>query len=178
MVGAGRNYTFKSKLKKDTMKNLEALFEHQLKDLYSAEDQLLKALPKMAKKAKDAKLKKAFEDHLEETKEQKNRLKEICDELEIDPKGETCKAMKGLIEEAEDFLKEADDDDVLHAGMIAEAQRVEHYEISGYGTAVRYAKELGHKNIAAKLQKTLDEEYNADKKLNDLAEGRLNKKAK
>ena len=118
------------------MKNLEELFEHQLQDLYSAEDQLTDALPKMAKKAKDAKLKTAIEDHLEETKEHKNRLKEICDELDIDPKGETCKAMKGLIKEAESFMDEADDDDVLNAGMIAEAQRVEHYEISGYGTAV------------------------------------------
>ncbi len=160
------------------MKNLEELFEHQLKDLYSAEDQLTAALPKMAKKAKDAKLKKAFEDHLEETKEHKKRIEEVCNELDIDPKGETCKAMKGLIKEAEDFLDEAKDDDVLNAGMIAEAQRVEHYEISGYGTAVRYAKELGHTAIAKKLQKTLDEEYNADKTLNDLAEKRLNAKAK
>ncbi len=160
------------------MKNLEELFEHQLQDLYSAEDQLVKALPKMAKKAKDPKLQKAFEDHLEETKEQKNRIKEVCKELDIDPKGETCKAMQGLIEEAESFMKEVKDEDVLNAGMIAEAQRVEHYEISGYGTAVRYAKELGHKNAAKMLQKTLDEEYNADKKLNDLAENRLNQKAK
>lgn len=160
------------------MKNLEELFEHQLQDLYSAEDQLVKALPKMAKKAKDSKLQKAFEDHLEETKEQKNRIKEVCKELDIDPKGETCKAMQGLIEEAESFMKEVKDEDVLNAGMIAEAQRVEHYEISGYGTAVRYAKELGHKNAAKMLQKTLDEEYNADKKLNDLAENRLNQKAK
>jgi len=160
------------------MKNLDELFEHQLQDLYSAEDQLTKALPKMAKKAKDAKLKKAFEYHLEETKEHKTRIEEICKELDIKPKGETCKAMEGLIAEAESFMKEAKDDDVLNAGMIAEAQRVEHYEISGYGTAVRYAKELGHKDVAKKLQKTLDEEYDADKKLNDLAEKRLNKKAK
>ena len=160
------------------MKDLKELFEHQLKDLYSAEDQLTKALPKMVKNAKDAKLKKAFEDHLEETKEHKKRLKEICDDLDIAPSGETCKAMKGLIKEAEDFLDEVKDDDVKNAGMISEAQRVEHYEISGYGTAVRYAKELGHDDVAKKLQKTLDEEYNADKKLNDLAEKRLNDKAK
>ncbi len=160
------------------MKNLEELFEHQLKDLYSAEDQLTKALPKMVKNAKDAKLKKAFEDHLEETKEHKSRLEEICKELDIDPKGEKCKAMEGLIKEAEDFLEEVKDEDVKNAGMIAEAQRVEHYEISGYGTAVRYAKELGHDKIAKKLQKTLDEEYNADETLNDLAEDRLNRKAK
>lgn len=160
------------------MKNLEELFEHQLQDLYSAEDQLTKALPKMAENASDAKLKKAFEDHLKETKEHKKRLEEICKELGIDPDKETCKAMKGLIKEAEDFIKEVKDKDVKNAGLIAEAQRVEHYEISGYGTAVRYAKELGHKEIAKKLQKTLDEEYNADQLLDDLAEQRLNEKAK
>lgn len=160
------------------MKNLKDLFEHQLKDLYSAENQLIKALPKMAKKANDEKLKKAFEDHLDETKQHKERLAEICKELGIKPTGETCKAMKGLIEEAEDFIKEDASDEVRDAGLIADAQRVEHYEISGYGTVVRYAKELGHKDIAAKLQKTLDEEYDADNKLDKLAEGRLNKKAK
>ena len=160
------------------MKNLESLFEHQLKDLFSAESQLIKALPKMAKNSNNEKLKKAFESHLEETKEHKSRLETICKELNISPSGETCKAMKGLIEEAEDFLKEDASEEVRDAGLIAEAQRVEHYEISGSGTAVRYAKELGHKDIAEKLQKTLDEEYDADNKLDKLAEGRLNKKAK
>jgi len=160
------------------MKDLKELFEHQLKDLYSAETQLIKALPKMAKNANDQKLKDAFESHLEETKEHKERLSEICDELGIKPTGETCKAMKGLIEEAEEFLKEDASEEVRDAGLIADAQRVEHYEISGYGTVVRYAKELGHKDIAKKLQKTLDEEYDADNKLDKLAESRLNKKAK
>jgi len=160
------------------MKNLKDLFEHQLKDLYSAETQLLKALPKMAENATDAKLKKAFEAHLEETKEHQQRLEEVCKELEIKPTGETCKAMKGLIAEAEAFLKEVAEKEVRDAGLIADAQRVEHYEISGYGTVVRYAKELGYDSIAKKLQKTLDEEYKADEKLDKLAEGRLNKKAK
>lgn len=159
------------------MKNLEELFEHQLKDLYSAEDQLTKALPEMVKNASDAKLKKAFEDHLEETKGHKTRLEEICKELDIDPTGETCKAMKGLIKEASDFMGEVKDKAVKDAGIIAEAQRVEHYEISGYGTAVRYAKELGHDAIAKKLKKTLDEEYHADDTLTEIAEKRLNKKA-
>lgn len=159
------------------MKTLEDLFEHQLKDLYSAESQLIKALPKMVENAKDSKLKKAFEDHLEETKTHKKRLEEVCDELGIKPGGETCKAMEGLIKEAESFIKEKKDDDVNNAGLIAEAQRVEHYEISGYGTAIRYAKELGHKDIASKLKKTLDEEYSADEKLNKMAESRLNRKA-
>ncbi|WP_299392090.1 ferritin-like domain-containing protein [uncultured Gelidibacter sp.] len=160
------------------MKTLEDLFEHQLKDLYSAEKQLIKALPKMVESATDSKLKKAFEDHLKETKEHKKRLEDVCDELGIDPDGETCKGMEGLIKEAESFIKEKKDDDVNNAGLIADAQRIEHYEISGYGTAVRYAKELGHKSVATKLKKTLDEEYGADDKLNDMAEQRLNRKAK
>lgn len=160
------------------MKNLEDLFEHQLRDLYSAENQLIDALPKMAENAQDKKLKKAFEHHLEETKEHKKRIEEISRELDIDPKGEDCKAMKGLIAEAEHFLSEDAESDVKDAGLIAEAQRVEHYEISGYGTLVRYAKELGHREIADKLAKTLKEEYNADQSLNELAETRLNEKAK
>ncbi|WP_434036332.1 ferritin-like domain-containing protein [Formosa sp. 4Alg 33] len=159
------------------MKTLKDLFEHQLKDLYSAESQLIEALPKVAKKANDSKLKEAFESHLEETKGHKKRLEEICDALDISAKGETCKAMKGLIKETESFMDEADSKEVMDAGLIAEAQRVEHYEISGYGTAVRYAKELGYDDIASKLQKTLDEEYNADNKLDKLAESRLNEKA-
>jgi ferritin-like metal-binding protein YciE len=159
------------------MKTLEDLFEHQLKDLYSAETQLVDALPKMAEKANDSKLQKAFEDHLEETKEQKSRLESICRELDISPKGETCKAMEGLIKEAKSFIEEAEDDEVMDAGLIAEAQRVEHYEISAYGTAVRYAKELGHRDIAKTLQESLNEEYDADNALDKLAEGRLNKKA-
>lgn len=160
------------------MKNLNQLFEHQLKDLYSAEKQLIEALPKMASNAHDSKLKKAFEDHLKETEEHITRIEEICKQLDIKPTGEKCKAMEGLIKEAEGFIDEAEDSDVMDAGLIAEAQRVEHYEISGYGTAVRYAKELGHSKIAEKLQMTLDQEYDADKKLNDLAEKRLNAEAK
>lgn len=159
------------------MKNLEELFEHQLKDLYSAESQLIKALPKMVKAAKDAKLKKAFEDHLEETKEHKKRIEEICKELKIKPTGETCNAMQGLIKEAESFLQEDAAENVRDAGIIADAQRVEHYEIAGYGTVVRYARELGHHKIADKLQQTLDEEHNADNSLDKLAESRLNAKA-
>lgn len=160
------------------MKNLKDLFEHQLKDLYSAENQLVKALPKMKDSANDDKLKKAFEKHLKETEGHIKRLEEICEKLEIKPTGETCKAMEGLVKEAESFLKEDTEKDVRDAGLIAEAQRVEHYEISGYGTAVRFAQELGHKDIASKLQKTLDEEYKTDDLLTKMAEERLNKKAK
>jgi ferritin-like metal-binding protein YciE len=159
------------------MKKLADLFEHEIKDLYSAEKQLTEALPKMVEAASDKRLKQAFSDHLEETKNQLKRVKEICDELEVNPGSTKCDAMEGLIKEAQHMIKEDADAAVKDAGLIATAQRVEHYEISGYGTAVRFAKELGHDEIAGKLQKTLDEEYNADHKLNDLAEGRLNKKA-
>ncbi|AYN67608.1 ferritin-like domain-containing protein [Euzebyella marina] len=159
------------------MKNLKQLFVHQLKDLFSAEKQLLEALPKMVENASDSQLKKAFENHFEETKVQLKRIEEICREMNISPSGEKCKAMEGLIKEAEGFIKEAAGDDVMDAGLIAEAQRVEHYEISGYGTAVRYAKELGHPEIAKKLQETLNEEYAADEKLNQLAENRVNREA-
>lgn len=160
------------------MKNLNDLFEHQLKDLYSAENQLVEALPKMQKNANDSKLKKAFEKHLKETEGQIKRLEEIAEKLGIKPTGETCKAMKGLIKEAESFLEEDTEKEVRDAGLIAEAQRVEHYEISAYGTAVRYAKELGHDDIAKILQKTLDEEYKTDDLLTEMAEDRLNRKAK
>jgi ferritin-like metal-binding protein YciE len=131
----------------------------------------------MEKHANDKKLKKAFADHLKETKKHKERIEKVCDELDIKPGGEKCKAMDGLIKEAEAFIKEDAEDDVRDAGLIAEAQRVEHYEISAYGTAVRFAKELGHDSIAKKLQKTLDEEYAADENLNDMAEDRLNRQA-
>ena len=159
------------------MKNLEDLFENQLKDLYSAETQIIDALPKMAEAASDSKLQQAFKAHLEETKIHKKRLEEVCDELSIKPTGEDCKGMRGLIKQAQSMMKEDSEQAVKDAGLIAEAQRVEHYEISGYGTAVRYAKELGHKDIAKKLQKTLDEEHKTDQKLTKMAESRLNKKA-
>lgn len=160
------------------LNNLEDLFHHQLKDLYSAEKQLIDALPKMKKEANNDSLKKAFESHLEETKNQKKRLDEIADMLDLDLSGETCEAMKGLIEEAEEFISEDATPEVRDAGLIADAQRVEHYEISGYGTAVRYAEALGHEEAADKLQETLDEESSADEKLNDLAVDNVNKQAK
>lgn len=159
------------------MKNLQELFEHQLKDLYSAEEQLIDALPKMLENANDKSLKDIFQNHLEETRTHKSRIETICKEFNISPKGEYCKAMEGLIKEARNFIDDAQAEHIMDAGLIAEAQRVEHYEISGYGTAVRYAKELGLEDVAQKLQATLDEEYNADNKLGKLAESRLNKEA-
>ncbi|SDB44962.1 Ferritin-like metal-binding protein YciE [Flavobacteriaceae bacterium MAR_2010_188] len=159
------------------MKDLQALFEHEIKDLYSAEKQLVEALPKMVEAANDKKLKDAFSHHLMETKEHYERLKNICDNLDINPTSTKCKAMEGLIKECSHMISEDANPKVKDAGLIACAQRVEHYEISGYGTTIRFAKELGHKVIAEELQKTLDQEYKADKNLNDMAEDRLNRKA-
>ena len=159
------------------LKTLEDLFHHQLKDLYSAEKQLLEALPKMAKKAKDPKLKQAFELHLQETEEQKARLEQVCEMIGISPGRMKCKAMEGLIEEGEDMIHEDADSDVKDAGLIAEAQRMEHYEISGYGTAAHYAERLGLKDVARILNATLEEEQATDTKLNKLAKGYINQKA-
>jgi ferritin-like metal-binding protein YciE len=153
----------------DKLNNLNDLLEHQLKDLYSAETQIIKALPKMADKATDSKLKQAFNTHLEETQKQKERLEKACDILGIKPQGETCKAIEGIIKEASSFMEEKAGKEVMDAGLIAEAQRVEHYEISGYGTAHRYARQLGHDEVAELLAKTLEEEKDTDEKLNDLA---------
>ncbi len=162
---------------KENMKNLQDLFEHELKDIYSAEKQLTEALPAMAKAATDSKLVQAFSVHLEETKKHLQRVEAICQELGVNPGNTKCDAMEGLIKEGEAMAKEDAPGDVKDAGLIASAQRVEHYEISAYGTAVRFAKELGHAKIAGELQKTLDQEYNADRTLGDLAESRLNRKA-
>lgn len=160
------------------LKNLEDLFHHQLKDLYSAETQLVDALPKMEKEASNSKLKKAFTSHLEETKKQVERLKDIGKDLDIKLTGETCKGMKGLISEAQSFISEDAEDNVRDAGLIADAQRVEHYEISAYGTVIEYAKALGKTEAERLLKETLKEEKSADKKLNTLALDSINVKAK
>tara|TARA_B100002049_G_C16050204_1_gene363124 strand:+ start:729 stop:1214 length:486 start_codon:yes stop_codon:yes gene_type:complete len=160
------------------MKNLKDLFVHQLKDLFSAETQLIGALPEMINQAKTPNLKKIFEIHLKETQEHQIRLKDICEDLGISPSGEVCNAMKGLIAEAKIFLEEeVENEFVRDAGIIADAQRIEHYEIAGYGTLVKYAKELGYTEISEKLNKTLQEEYEADEKLNSLATNQINRKA-
>jgi ferritin-like metal-binding protein YciE len=159
------------------MKNLEDLFQHQLKDLYSAETQHLKVIPKLVEAVHDSKLKQLFQDHLKETEDHKKRLEEIAEELGFKPTGEECKAMGGLIKETESFLKEDAEPAVMDAGIIAEAQRIAHYEITGYGTVTRYAKELGHDDIAKKLHEIFKDAENCDKSLNEMAENRLNKKA-
>ena len=160
------------------LRNLEDLVHHQLKDIYRAETQLIKALPKMHDKASDQKLKQAFAKHLEETKEHVNRLENIAGELGLSLSGETCKAMQGLIEEAKSFISEDAESHIRDAGIIADAQRIEHYEISAYGTVVEYAKALGSNKIATLLQKTLDEESKADSTLSEIAVNNVNKKAK
>ncbi|GAA4295882.1 ferritin-like domain-containing protein [Nibribacter koreensis] len=159
------------------LRTLEDLFEHQLKDLYSAEKQLIEALPKMAKATEDAKLRKAFETHLEETKEQKARLEKVCELVGISPGRMKCKAMEGLVEEGEETIEEDAEPEVKDAGLIASAQRIEHYEIAGYGTAAHYAERLGHAEAAQLLRLTLEEEQKTDTLLNKLAKGYINQKA-
>lgn len=157
--------------------NLRELLVEELKDLYSAENQLTKALPKVAKNASDPQLKKAIESHLKETEGHVARLEQIFEQLDASPKGKTCEGMKGLITEADERIKEGGEPAVLDAGLIADAQRVEHYEISAYGSARTFATLLGEKEIAKLLEETLKEEKAADAKLTSIAEG-INVEAK
>jgi len=152
------------------MDTLTDLLEDELKDLYSAENQLVKALPRMAKKASSPKLKEAFTSHLKETEGHVQRLEQIGESLGIKVKGKTCKAMKGLVEEGKEVLEEDGEDAVLDAALIGAAQRVEHYEIAAYGTVRAIAERLGHTDVVVLLQQTLDEEGAADKKLTSISE--------
>lgn len=153
------------------LNTLQDLLIHELKDLYNAETQLVKALPKMEKAATSIDLQRGFAAHLEETKGHVTRLESIFDELEASPKGKTCKAMQGLIAEGEEIIKEKAADEVRDAALIAAAQKVEHYEIAGYGTVRTYAELLGFDEIAQTLQETLDEEAATDVALTELAKG-------
>ena len=159
------------------MKNLQELFVDQLKDVHNAEKQLVKALPRMAKAATTAALRKAFEDHLAVTREQVARLDAVFEEVGARPGRKKCAAMEGLVQEGEELIAEEPAPEVLDAGLIAAAQRVEHYEIAAYGTLRSYAKVLGHKNAAKLLEKTLKEEEATDQLLSNLAEGGINEKA-
>jgi ferritin-like metal-binding protein YciE len=147
-----------------------ATYVEELKDLYSAETQLLKALPKMAKAASSPELRTAFEDHLDETRDQVERLETIFKKLGISPKGKKCKAMEGLIEEGSELMAEQAAPAVMDAALIAAAQRVEHYEMAGYGCVRTWCLVLGHSDAAKLLQETLAEERDADKKLTEIAE--------
>ena len=159
------------------MKSLQDLFINLLKDMYYSEKQILRALPKMAKKADSAELRRAFEDHLKETEGQVERLEQVFALCDTRVAGKTCPAIKGILEEGEKDLKEATDPDVRDAGMIADAQAVEHYEIARYGTLIAWARQLGLKDAAGLLQQTLEQEYNADRTLTQLAEQSLNRQA-
>ncbi|HEX8311093.1 MAG TPA: ferritin-like domain-containing protein [Chthoniobacteraceae bacterium] len=160
------------------LETLKDLYIHELKDLYSAEKQLIKALPKMAKAASNEQLAESFKLHLEETKEQAARLERILTDLGQSTRGPKCKGMEGVIAEGDEMIKEKADEEVRDAGLIAAAQRVEHYEMAGYGCARTYAELLGEKEAAKILQLTLNEEGATDKKLTKLAKSTINIAAK
>jgi ferritin-like metal-binding protein YciE len=147
------------------------LLVEEIKDLYSAETQLLKALPKMAKAAESEELRSAFETHLEQTKTHAQRLEQIMEDLDESPKGKRCKAMEGLIEEGKEVMEEDAVPVILDLGLITAAQKVEHYEIAGYGCARTLAELAGEKEVASVLQETLDEEGETDKLLTEIAMG-------
>jgi len=159
------------------MESLQDLFFDQLKALYNAENQLIKALPKMAKAASNPELQQAFTTHLEETRKHAERIEQVLEKMGEKAKGKKCKAMEGLIEEGKEMMEEDADPEVMDAGLIAAAQRVEHYEIAGYGCVRTYAKLLGNEQAAKVLQQTLDEEGKTDKMLTDLAESVINLEA-
>lgn len=159
------------------MRTLDDLYIDLLKDLYSAEKQLVKALPKMAKNAQSPDLQKAFQEHLRQTEGQVERIERIFSDMGGSPRGKKCVGMEGVIEEGNELLKEDAEPDVLDAGLIAAAQKVEHYEIAGYGTARAWANRLGYDSAARLLQETLEEESMANEKLTKIAESHVNMEA-
>ena len=159
------------------IETMDDLFVHTLKDIYYAENQILKALPDMIEKATDPKLKEGFKSHLAETRTQVKRLEQVFQMHGVKAEGVDCPAIDGIIEEADEVAGEVEDKQVLDAALIAAAQAVEHYEITRYGTLVAWAKQLGRNDCATVLQQNLDEEKAADKKLTALAESSINRKA-
>src|SRR5690242_8650097 len=157
--------------------DLHALFLDELADVYSAEQQLTKALPKLAKAADSDELREALEQHLEETEEHLSRLEQVAESLDETLKKKTCKAMKGLIEEGDDIVKEEKDSSALDAGIIAACQKVEHYEIASYGTLCAWAEQMGHDEALKLLRQTEEEEAAADEKLTEVAENIANQRA-
>jgi ferritin-like metal-binding protein YciE len=156
---------------------MDDLFVHTLRDIYYAEKQILKALPEMIEKATDSQLKQAFQAHLGETKNHVTRVEQVFKLHGVEASGVDCPAIDGIIEEADDIAGEVEDKDVLNAALVAAAQAVEHYEIARYGTLCAWAKQLGRNDSATLLQKNLDEEKAADRKLTDLAEAKVNLRA-
>ena len=161
----------------EDMNPLDELLQDELKDLYNAEAQIIKALPKMAKAASSPELRRAFERHLEETRRQVERLDQIGEELEMKMTGKKCKGMEGVLAEGRELMEEDLEEDALDAGLIGAAQKVEHYEIAAYGTARTHAEMLGYRRIAKLLQQTLNEEGATDKRLTQLAESVVNYEA-
>ncbi|KAA0107631.1 ferritin-like domain-containing protein [Methylobacterium sp. P1-11] len=159
------------------IKTLDDLFVHQLQDIYYAEQQITKALPKMISKATDSQLKQGFETHLHETEEQIKRLERVFEMHGHKPKAVDCPAIDGIIKEANETAGEIGDKEVLDAALLASAQAVEHYEITRYGTLIAWAKRLGRDDCASVLQQTLDEERATDQKLTAMAESKINQKA-
>jgi ferritin-like metal-binding protein YciE len=159
------------------IKSMEDLFLHTLQDVYYAENQIVKSLPKMIEKATSRELAAGLRMHLRETENQVSRLDQVFQKLGHQPKGVDCPAMDGLIREADEVAGEVEDTKVLDAAIIGSAQAIEHYEISRYGTLIAWAQELGHDNVVSLLNATLREEKATDRKLNVLAEGKLNRRA-
>jgi ferritin-like metal-binding protein YciE len=160
-----------------SLDTLRDLFVNELKDIYNGENQILKALPRLAKAAESAELRDAFTKHLRETEGQVKRLERIFERLGERPTGKRCKGMEGLVEEGKDILEEEGEDAVLDAALIAAAQKVEHYEIASYGCLITYAGLLGDQDAEKLLKQTLGEEEAADKKLTELGEGGINQAA-
>ena len=156
------------------MQTLQDLYVEELKDLYSAENQIIKALPRMIKAATHPELKQAFTRHLRETERHAERIEQLCETLGVSPKGKKCVGMEGLLKEGAELIKEKPEPEVLDAGLIAAAQHVEHYEMAGYGCVRTYARQLGFESQAEMLQATLDEEGATDKLLTEIAETAVN----
>ncbi len=159
------------------IKTMNDLYVHQLQDMYYAEKQILKSLPDMIGKASDRELKTGLQKHLQETENHVARLEQVFKLQDLKPKAVDCPAIDGIIEEADEVSGEVDDKEVLDAAIVAAAQAVEHYEITKYGTLIAWAHQLGRDDAAAILQKTLEEEKAADKKLTMVAEAKVNRKA-
>jgi len=159
------------------IQTLEDLLTDELKDLYSAENQIVKALPKMAKTTQSRELRSAFEEHLRQTENHVRRLEQACNDLNISPKGKKCVGMEGVIEEGKEIMTNGSDPSTLEAGLIGAAQKVEHYEIAAYGTAAAHARQLGFNSVAQLLDQTLEEEKMTDEKLTKIAKNEINVQA-
>jgi ferritin-like metal-binding protein YciE len=165
-------------IKKEKMDSLEDLYVHELRDIYSAEKQITKALPKLIKKASSQELKESFQEHLQQTEGQINRLEEIFQRLDQNSAGVKCAGMEGLLKEGEELFKENASPEVLDAGIIVAAQKVEHYEIAAYGSLCTFAEALGYDEDLELLKQTIEEEKTTDEKLTELAESGINEESK